>query len=71
MRRLDRVRWLALPLVAYVAITVALPAANGAARRTDFAKHAAFVLGGCVAILAIVALTAVFRRILVEKGPRS
>jgi len=51
--RLSRVRWLTVPLGAYVVITLLLPIANGAASRSDFAHHAMFVLGSCVAVLGI------------------
>jgi hypothetical protein len=51
--RLARVRWLTVPLGAYVVITLLLPIANGAASRSDFAHHAAWVLGSCVAVLGI------------------
>jgi hypothetical protein len=51
--RLVRVRWLTVPLGAYVVITLVLPLANGAANRRDFAHHALWVLGGCVAVLGI------------------
>jgi hypothetical protein len=47
------VRWLTVPLGAYVAITLLLPIANGAASRSDFAHHAVWVLGSCLAMLGI------------------
>lgn len=56
--RLSRLRWVAVPLVAYLFITLALPLANGAARRGDFARHAGWVLGGCLAIVAVIAVGA-------------
>ena len=63
---LRRARWLAVPLLAYVVITLVLPAANGAAARPDFARHAAIVLGACVAAItlcvALNTLTALVRR---------
>jgi hypothetical protein len=52
--RLVRLRWLAVPFAAYVLVTLALPLANGAAVRGDFARHAGWVVGGCVAVMAIV-----------------
>jgi len=55
--RLRRLRWMAVPLAAYVTITLILPAANGAAARPDFAGHAAWVAGGC-AVAAAIALAA-------------
>jgi hypothetical protein len=51
--RLARVRWLTVPLGAYVVITLLLPIANGAASRNDFAHHAMWVLGSCTAVLGI------------------
>jgi hypothetical protein len=53
MPSLHRVRWLAVPLAAYIAITVILPAANGAARRDEFVRHALLVMAGCGAILGV------------------
>jgi ABC-type Co2+ transport system permease subunit len=55
--RLERVRWLATPLFAYVVVTLLLPVANGAAARPGFATHAAWILGGCAAAV-LVALVA-------------
>lgn len=52
---LDRVRWLAAPLAAYLAITLILPAAHGAARRGRFLHHAGWVLAGCAAAIAAAA----------------
>ena len=51
--RLARLRWMAVPLAAYLLITLVLPAANGAARRADFAGHAGWVLAGCALMVAI------------------
>ena len=53
MPSLDRVRWLAIPLAAYIAITIVLPAANGAAHRDDFVRHSLLVIAGCAAILGV------------------
>lgn len=53
VEQLARVRWLLVPLAAYLAITLALPVANGAARRPDFTRHAALVLGACAVVVAI------------------
>ena len=50
---LRRVRWMAVPLGAYLAITLILPAANGAATRIAFVRHAGWVIGGCAAMVAI------------------
>lgn len=57
VRRLRRARWLAVPLAAYLIITLVLPAANGAAARTDFVRHAAWVVAACVTVVGIVVVT--------------
>jgi len=46
--------WLAIPLGAYLLITLILPAANGAIARGDFARHAMIVLGMCTLAIALV-----------------
>jgi hypothetical protein len=51
--QLRRIQWLLVPIVAYLAITLVLPVANGAAGREDFARHASLVLGACVVAVAI------------------
>jgi hypothetical protein len=56
VERLHRIRWLGAPLGAYVAITLVLPAVNGAASRPGFAHHALWVIAGCGASAAVVAL---------------
>ena len=48
--RLSRLRWMAVPLAAYLAITLGLPLANGAAFRSGFVHHAGWVVAGCAAI---------------------
>ena len=50
-----RLRKLAVPIAAYLAITLVLPIANGAAGRTDFLFHAATILAGCGLVVATVA----------------
>ena len=64
--QLSRISWLVVPLAAYLVITLGLPAANGAAHRADFARHASIVLGVCaasiVAVLAFNALIDTLRR---------
>jgi hypothetical protein len=50
--RLARLRWMAIPIAAYLVITLALPLANGAAARGEFARHAAWVLAGCAIVIA-------------------
>jgi exosortase K len=46
--------WLAVPIGAYLLITLILPAANGAIARGDFARHAVIVLGMCTLAIALV-----------------
>jgi exosortase K len=41
----------AIPVVAYLVITLGLPLANGAAARGDFARHAAWVVSACVVVV--------------------
>ncbi|MEO8841513.1 MAG: exosortase K [Kofleriaceae bacterium] len=54
-RRLDdktihNARWLAVPIAAYLLITLLMPLAHGAAGRADFAVHAMWVLAGCLVV---------------------
>lgn len=54
-RRLDDrtirdARWLAVPIAAYLLITLLLPLAHGAAGRPDFAVHAMWVVGTCLVL---------------------
>ena len=65
---LDRTRWLLVPIAAYLAITIALPAANGAARRADFVHHAALVLAGCAAVLVVGALAGALVELVTRPG---
>lgn len=53
-RQFARIHWLIVPIAAYLVITLALPIANGAAGRADFAHHASIVLGACAAAVAAV-----------------
>ncbi len=68
--RLSRLRWMAIPIAAYLVITLALPIANGAATRGDFARHAGWVGAGCAAVLAIAVLGVVIAE-LVRGGMRA
>jgi len=52
-RKLRSVYWLAIPLCAYVLITLVMPLANGAAQRDDFVRHATMVLAACFVAIAI------------------
>ena len=56
------IRWVAVPLLAYLLVTLALPAANGAAARPGFAYHALWVIAGCVAAVAVVLAVDLVRR---------
>jgi hypothetical protein len=56
MRHLERLKWLAVPIAAYLLITLVLPIANGAASRSDFAHHAMWVLLGCTLVIGSVAV---------------
>ena len=58
--QLARVRWLTAPIAAYLFITLALPAANGATRRADFAHHAMWVLGSCALVVGIFVVVPTF-----------
>ena len=53
--RLLRLRWMLVPISAYLIITLALPLAHGAAFRGGFAHHATWVVAGCV-LIAVAAL---------------
>ena len=53
---LERVRWMLVPIAAYLVITLLLPAANGATNRAAFGRHAAFVLLACIAVMSAVAI---------------
>jgi len=60
--RLPRASWIAAPIGAYLAITLVLPALNGAARRADFVHHASWVVSGCAAVIAAVVVAGAARR---------
>jgi hypothetical protein len=50
--RMARLRWMMVPIGAYLVITLALPLAHGAAIRGGFVHHAASVLAGCAQMFA-------------------
>ena len=52
-------RWIAVPIAAYLLVTIGLPAANGATARGDFGRHAIYVLGGCVVMATSVLMISV------------
>jgi len=49
--RLVQLRWMAVPIIAYLAVTLVLPLANGAAFRGNFVHHASWVLAGCAIVV--------------------
>ena len=51
--RLERIRWMAMPLTAYLVITLALPLANAGTMRREFVHHAGWVLAGCAFMIGI------------------
>jgi hypothetical protein len=56
----ERLRWLKVPIAAYLVITVVLPLLHGAARRADFFAHVRWVLAGCgLVVLAALGVAAV------------
>jgi len=52
----DYLKRLAVPILAYLVITLVLPAANGAASRDEFAHHAMWVVLGCALVVATIAV---------------
>lgn len=50
--RMLRLRWMMVPIGAYLVITLVLPLAHGAAIRGGFAHHAAWVFAGCALMVA-------------------
>jgi len=52
----------AIPIVAYLVITLGLPLANGAAARGEFAHHALLVVIPCTIAFALVAVVAHYKR---------
>jgi hypothetical protein len=63
LTQVRRVRWLTVPLAAYLLVTLGLPAANGAIGRPDFARHAAWVIGSCIAVLGMFVLVPTFAHV--------
>lgn len=51
--RLEGIRWMAMPLAAYLVITLALPLANAGMVRREFVHHAGWVLAGCGFMIGI------------------
>ena len=54
-KSLPGARWIAIPVGVYLAITLVLPLVHGAGARADFANHAMWVLGGCLAVAIVLA----------------
>ncbi len=67
-RRAPRLPMLAVPWLAYLAVTIVAPALNGAWRRPDFASHAWLTIIASGALLAVASLV---RRLLMDRrAPR-
>ena len=60
-RKLRTFTWFAVPLGAYLLITLVMPIANGAAARDDFVRHATTVLAVCLVVVAIASFCDVVR----------
>jgi hypothetical protein len=56
----DYLKRLAVPIAAYLVITLVLPAANGAATHHEFVHHAMWVVLGCALVVALIIVGAVF-----------
>jgi hypothetical protein len=54
--RLSRLGWMAVPIAAYLVITLALPMAHGAGARGNFAHHAGTVAAGCAVVVGLALL---------------
>ena len=52
----DYLKRLAVPITAYLVITLVLPPANGAASHHEFVHHAMWVILGCALVVALIAL---------------
>jgi exosortase K len=66
-RKLRNFTWFAIPLGAYLLITLVMPIANGAAMRDDFVRHATSVLAVCFVVVAIASFCDVIRSSLRRK----
>ena len=51
--RWSRLRPMAIPIAAYLIITLGLPAANGAGARAEFGHHALWVAAGCAVVIGL------------------
>jgi hypothetical protein len=74
--RVSRLRWMAIPIAAYLIITLGLPMANGAGGRAEFGHHAGWVAAGCAVVLGAallggVALDGLRRGVRRVRGGRS
>jgi hypothetical protein len=50
---LSRLRWMAIPIAAYLMITLVLPMARGAVARDNFVHHAGWVAAGCAVVVVL------------------
>lgn len=56
----DYLKRLAIPIGAYLVVTLVLPAANGAATRHEFIHHALWVVLGCALVVALIVIGGAF-----------
>jgi hypothetical protein len=69
MRSVARnLRWLPVPIIAYLAIALGLPALNGAARNPEFATHAEMVFVVCGILIGIAVAGAVLYEAVIWLG---
>ena len=66
----DYLKRLAIPIGAYLVITLVLPAANGAATHHEFIHHAMWVVLGCALVVALVLIGALFGTLVSLAGMR-
>lgn len=57
--QLSRLRWMAIPIAAYLTITLGLPVANGAGARAELGHHARWVVAGCALVFGLALLAGV------------
>ena len=51
-----RLRWMAVPIAAYLVVTLVLPAVHGAALQGEFLRHAGWVVAVCVGVVVLAAV---------------
>ena len=59
----EYLRRLAVPIGAYLVITLVLPAANGAASHHEFLHHAMWVVLGCALVVGAIAMFGVLANV--------